>query len=71
MTNAERRNKRVFKKMAIAPDTEIVEKAWNENTALVDGDRMAFRDDEVGMNWGELANDYVLDMRNKRIKYWI
>ena len=32
---------------------------------------MQFRNDEVGMNWGELANDYVLDMTNKRIKYFL
>ena len=48
-----------------------MDKARNADTTLVDGNGMNFRDDEDGMTWQELANDFVLDMRNKRIKYWV
>ena len=48
-----------------------MDRVRNADTTLVDGNGMNFREEEDGMNWQELANDFVLDMRNKRIKYWV
>lgn len=56
--------------MVVDPDIEIVRKARNSSTANIEGDCMKF--EEVGTNWEEFANDFVLNQsKNKRIKYWV
>ena len=32
---------------------------------------MNFRDDEMLRTWDDMANDFVLDMKNKMIKKWV
>lgn len=53
--------------LPIEPDIEIVDRARNADTALVDGDCMTFRSEEDPMNWDDIAKDFVLEMKNKRI----
>ena len=66
-----RRGLRTSKLAVIAPEIEIVNKARNTDTTLVDGNGMHFRDEDDGLTWRDVANDFVLDMQNKRIKYWV
>ena len=65
------RRTRVHKSSIIEPDIGVVEKARNANYSLVDGDAMNFRDEEQPRTWDDMANDFVLDMKNKMIKKWV
>ena len=67
----DRRGHRTSKAAVIAPKIEIVDKAWNADTTLVDGNAIDFRDETDGMTWQDLANNFVLDMHNKQIKHWV
>jgi len=52
----------------IAPDKDLVLRAFHADTSLFDG--MNF-DEEEHRNWGVIADDFVITMKNKRIKGFV